>query len=97
MTKVNKYNLTIKGLKAAAGDTKGLTGYYSGRYIQISYDKRTGDVLTDYHCSFGQNSWTEYHDPDVITVGNTSVPMTMQEIADEIKTAVSYSEAAANF
>lgn len=81
--KVNKHGLKMRGLKAASGDTQNY-GYYSGQYIQISYDTETGDVLADYHYSLGQNSWAEYHDPAVITVCNTSRHMTMREIADRI-------------
>lgn len=85
--KVNKHGLKMRGLKAASGDTQNY-GYYSGQYIQISYDTETGDVLTDYHYSLGQNSWTEYRDPAVITVCNTSRHMTMQQIADRIAAEV---------
>lgn len=86
--KTNTYGMKMAGLRKAAGETKGLCGYYSGCYVQISYDQDTGEILTDYHYSLGQNSWSEYHDPAVITVCNASKPMTMQQIADEIFTAV---------
>ena len=72
----------MHGLKSASGNTK---NYGRGCYIQISYNTRTGgEVLTDYHCSLGGNSWTEYHDRDITTIKNTSRHMTMQEIADAI-------------
>ena len=86
--KTNTYGMKMTGLRKAAGETKGLRGYYSGSYVQISYDQDTGEILTDYHYSLGQNSWSEYHDPAVITVCNASKPMTMQQIADEIFAAV---------
>ena len=86
----NTYGLTIKGLRKTAGETKGLQGYYSGQYLQISYDMATGDIYTNYHCSFGQNSWSEYHDSDIIRICNASDPMTMQDIADAIYEAVQY-------
>ena len=78
MTTANTIKMT--GLKKAAGMTKGLNGYYSGEYIQVSYDTATGQVLTDYHYSLGQNSWTQYHDPDIIAIGNLSEPTTMHDI-----------------
>lgn len=87
MAKINTYGYKMHGLKAASGETKNY-GYYSGSYVQINYDVSTGDVWTDYHYSLGQNSWTEYHDSDVVTVCNTSRHMTMQEIADAIADAI---------
>ena len=83
--KVNTHGLKMTGLRKAAGETKGLTDYYSGHYVQVNYDKATGEVFTNYHYSLGQNSWSEYHDPDVIVCGNVSSPMTMQRIADMIR------------
>lgn len=94
MAKINTYGYKMHGLKAASGDTKNY-GYYSGSYVQINYDVSTGDVWADYHYSLGQNSWTEYHDSDVITVCNTSRHMTMQEIADAIVDAITYVDEAA--
>lgn len=80
--------MKINGLRKASSETKGLTGYYSGHYVQISYDKSTGDILTDYHYNLGQNSWTQYHDPNIIIVCNASEPMTMKEIKQEIENAI---------
>ena len=85
--KVNTHGLKMVGLKAAAGDTKCLAncgGYYSGHYIQISYDRVTGEILTTYLYFLGQNEWSVYHDPNVITIGNVSAPITMQGIANMI-------------
>ena len=83
MAKVNTYGLAIKGLKKASGCTEDY-GSYSGRYVEIFYDRSTGEVWGNFQCSLGQNSWTEYHDPAVVKICNTSRHMTMQEIADEI-------------
>lgn len=82
--KTNTHGLVMKGLRNACSETKGLTGYYSGHYVQISYDTSDGEILTDYHYSLGQNSWSQYHSKSIITIRNASKPMTMQEIADEI-------------
>lgn len=81
---INKYGIKMHGLRQACSETKGLHGYYSGEYVQISYDKNTGDILTNYHYSIGQNSWTQYHNPSIITLCNICSPMTMQGIADLI-------------
>lgn len=79
---------TIKGLKAAAGETKHAGGNYSGKYVQISYNTETGEVLTDYHVSLGCNSWTEYHDKAIVHVCNAENPMTMAAIAESIGKAI---------
>lgn len=83
MAKVNTYGLPIKGLKKASGYTEDY-GSYSGRYVEIFYDRSTGEVWGNFHYSLGQNSWTEYHDPAVVKICNTNRHMTMQEIADEV-------------
>ena len=84
---INKHGLKMTGLKAASGETKDY-GPYDGRYVQISYDMSDGEILTDYHCSFGQNSWSEYHSDNIITVCNATTHMTMQEIADAVSDSV---------
>lgn len=86
MAKINRHGLKMHGLKAASGYTEDY-GYYSGHYVQISYDRNTGDILANYHYSLGQNSWTQYHDPAIITVAMASNHMTMQAIADAIARA----------
>ena len=88
MKAVNTHNLKMVGLKAASSETKGLCGAYSGQYVQIGYDTKTGEVITNYHVSLGANSWTKYHNGDVINCGNVFEPMTMQAIANKIAEAV---------
>lgn len=95
MAQVNTYGFRMVGLRKAAGETKDLTGYYSGHYVQISYDHDDGEILTNYHYSLGQNSWSQYHSPSIITICNASEPMTMQQIADRIADLLSYRTALA--
>lgn len=92
MATINTHGLKMHGLRKACSKSKNLTGYYGGQYVQISYDTADGDVLSDYHVSLGQNSWTKYHDPSVIRVCNVSEPATMQQIADMIYSAVQQRE-----
>ena len=91
MAKVNTYGLPIKGLKTASGYTEDY-GSCSGRYVEIFYDRSTGEVWGNFQCSTGMNSWTEYHDPAVVKICNTSRHMTMQEIADEIHRVIMESD-----
>ncbi|MCM0708695.1 hypothetical protein NBH08_27985 [Faecalicatena sp. BF-R-105] len=81
---LNTYGYKMLGLKRAAEETKSLQGYYSGQYVQISYDCSTGEVITNYHVSLGHNSWTHYYNPAIVTVYFASSPIAMQRIADEI-------------
>lgn len=82
--KTNTHGIKMTGLKVASGDTKSLRGYYSGTYVELFFDRQTGKVWTKYQYSLGQNSWTLYHDDNVVKIGNYSSPATMQEIADAI-------------
>lgn len=84
MKAVNTYGLNIIGLRKACGET-GNYSAGSGCYDEIFYDRQTGEVWTKYQCSLGQNSWTQYHDPSVIKICNTTTHMTMQQIADSIR------------
>lgn len=83
MAKVDTHGIKIKGLKKASGNTENY-GYYSGKYDEVFYDRKTGEVWTVSRYSLGQNTWTVYDDPNVIKVCNASNHMTMQEIADMI-------------
>lgn len=80
--------MKIKGLKRIAGDSKFLNGYYSGRYIQVNYDRETGYAWGDFFHSLGQNSWNVYHSPDVIRVGNICEPTSMEELRRLVADAV---------
>lgn len=80
----------IKGLKAASGETKDYG--HDGRYVEIFYDRTEGKVWGVFQCSLGQNSWTDYHDSNIIKICNTARHMTMQEIADLINEKMDYIE-----
>lgn len=84
MAKVNTHGLTIKGLKETSGKTKDY-GSYSGHYVEIFYDRKTGEVWGIEQFSLGHNTWTEYRNPSIIGVCNATMHMTMQMIADTIK------------
>lgn len=84
MKSVNTYGIKIKGLRKASGNTVNWAPR-SGGYTEVFFDRDNGEVWTVDQVSLGQNSWTEYHDPAVIKLCNTSRHMTMQEIADSIR------------
>lgn len=87
MARINTHGLKIKELRKASGKTENY-GAYSDRYNEIFYDRVTGEVWTIFQVSLGQNWWTEYHDANIIKIGNTQHHMTMQQIADAIRDAV---------
>lgn len=88
---INTHGYKMKGLKKVAGETKSLTGgYYSGHYLQLNYNRSTGELFTNFHCSLGQNSWSVYHDKNIVRIGNMSEPHTMQEIADWVAEVMAY-------
>ena len=87
--KVNTHGLKMIGLKAASGETKGISycsGQYSGQYVQIGYDLDEGRVYADWHLTV--DDYRRYHSPRIITVCGAREPMTMQEIADCVAAAV---------
>lgn len=83
MKRIDTHGLRIKGLRKACGETCDY-GDYSGEYVEVFYDRNTGEVWTKYQYSLGQNSWTVYDDHNVIKVCNTTRHMKMQEMADMI-------------
>lgn len=80
---MDRHGLPMHGLRQASGHTENY-GNASGLYNEIFYDRRDGTVWTVLQCSLGQNSWTQYEDPSIIKICNTSRHCTMQEIADMI-------------
>lgn len=85
---INKYGLEMEGLKAAATATKELSGYYSGRYMEVLYNTETGEIRMHEHV--GHGSWTDCSGTEWIRVGNLYTPTSMQRIADAIREAVAF-------
>ena len=80
--------MKIKGLKKVSGESKKLSGHYSPEYLQLNYNTKTGEAWINYHYSIGHNSWTEYHEPEIITCGNITEPKTQKELAAMIHDAI---------
>lgn len=77
--------MEIKGLKKIAGESKSLKGFYSPEYLQLNYNKETGEAWADFHHSLGHNSWNQYDDENILFVGNICEPMTMAQIKEMIE------------
>lgn len=82
-----KINLVT--LANASDTTKGL-GSRTGEYVEIFYDKSTGDAWCKYH--WDREEWTVYHDSDVIKVGIATRYKTQQQIADMIASTLTEDE-----
>ena len=82
--KINTYGYRLVNLRKVSGETVNNPLGYS----QISYDTKTGELFENWHHGTSQTSWSQYRDPDVITVANTSKHMTMQQIADAVRDAM---------
>lgn len=85
---INTYGrkINLETLASASASTKGL-GSRTGEYMEIFYDKSTGEVWGAYH--WDREEWTVYHDADVIKVGITTRYKSQQKIADMIADAMS--------
>lgn len=55
---------------------------YSDTYVQVNLDKSTNEIWGDFHCSIGHNSWKQYDDSNIVTLGNYSnSKFTLSELA----------------
>lgn len=73
--------INMETLANASNSTKGL-GSRTGEYVEIFYDKSTGDVWCKYH--WDREEWTVYHDDDVMKVGIAVRYKSQQQISDMI-------------
>lgn len=81
--------INLETLTNASNSTKGL-GSRTGEYMEIFYDKSTGDVWCKYH--WDREEWTVYHDEDVAKVGIAVRYKTQQQIADMIAATLTMEE-----
>lgn len=83
---INTHDLNLRDLKQASGKTVNWP-QGSGGSTQIAWNRATGEIITTDHIG---DSWTQYEDPDIITICHTDRHMTMQEIADAIAQAIDH-------
>ena len=81
---LNTHGYKINGLRKIAGHTKGLCGGYDPYYLELVYNKSTGEAWTNEHVDLGHSWYTRYDDSSIVRIGNLCYPMTMQELADLI-------------
>lgn len=80
--RVNTHGLTIKGLKETSGATCKCVG---DSYFQIVYDMDSKLVFQCYNWT--RNEWQEFKS-NILVACSTTEHMTMQEIADRVKSAL---------
>ena len=73
--------INMETLANASASTKGL-GSRTGEYVEIFFDKSTGDTWCKYH--WDREEWTVYHDEDITKVGLATRFKSQQQIADMI-------------
>lgn len=81
--------INMETLANASDSTKGLCSR-TGEYVEIFYDKSTGDTWCKYH--WDREEWTVYHDSDVVKVGIATRYKTPQQIADMIASTLAEEE-----
>lgn len=81
---IDTHGLPMRGLRKAVSAIRAWSEYDSPAE-QISYDRQTGDVLTD---TIVGNSWVAYHDPQIINLGTYRGRVSQQQLADDIAHAV---------
>lgn len=86
---IDTHNLPMHGLRKAVSAIRCWDGAYPSFYEWVSYDPNTGDVLIE-TVSYG--SWVQYHDPQIINLGRYSGRVTMQQLADDIASAVEHAK-----
>lgn len=81
---INTYGYQIRNLRKVSGETVNNPLGYS----QISYNTTTGELSESWHQGSPETTWSEYHDPAVITIARTRKHMTMQQLADAVRDAM---------
>lgn len=81
--------MKLTGIRKVCSDSKHLG---ANCYLQVNVDLTTGEVWSNYHCSIGQNWWTNYASEDIINCGNISRPTKMQEIRQMVEDAIRFNK-----
>lgn len=81
---INTHDLQMHGLRKAVSAIR-CWGDCDSAAEQISYNRTTGDVLTD---TVVGDSWVVYHDSQIVNVGAYRGRVTMQQLADDIAQTV---------
>lgn len=62
----------------------------NGYYVEVFYDIAEDEVYSHAQCSLDFNTWTEYHDPDVIKIGNFVKRVSKKRLIEAIEETVAF-------
>lgn len=82
-------NINIAAIRSANKEISG--GAPRGCRYDIFYDPDDGSVWAKFFVS--ENSWSVYHDQNIVRVCSTCRPMSAQSIADAIAATVNFDRA----
>lgn len=63
---------------------------HNGYYVEVLYDMEKDEVYCHTHVSLGDNSWTEYHDDNVIRIGNFRKKVTKARLKELIEEKIAW-------
>lgn len=64
----------------------------NGYYVEVLYDMEKDEVYNHVHVSLGHNNWTEYHDDNVIRIGNFAQKVTKAQLKELIEEKIAWDE-----
>lgn len=63
---------------------------HNGYYVEVFYDTEKDEVYNHVHVSLGHNSWTEYHDDNVIRIGCFDKKVTKARLKELIEEKIAW-------
>lgn len=65
---------------------------HNGYYVEVLYDMEKDEVYNHVHISLGHNSWTAYHDDNVIRIGCFGKKVTKARLKELIEEKIAWSK-----
>ena len=65
----------------------------NGFYIELHYNLDEDEVYTHPHCSFGENRWTKYDNPRIVSIGFFKHRVPKEEIIKYIDEEIAFDKA----
>lgn len=77
----------IKGIEKVVEESQNLRGYESGFYLQLNYNKETGEVWVDELVDYGHNRYVRYDNPNIVGCGDLCSPVTAERVRELVEEA----------
>lgn len=81
---INTHGLNLTNIEEASEATTDWP-QGSGGYNQIAYNQNSGEIIVTEHVG---DTWTEYGDPDIVRICDTTIHISAQRIADIIHNVI---------